>query len=85
MGIDAKWLKKIEEFMERAEREQFDTKDFQIAKSLAQWYEQYMAERKKPNPSRARLKQLMDDVDAKLESIDGTHDASDRPQDISVH
>ena len=71
--------------MERAEREQFNTQDFQIAKSLVQWYEQYIAELKKPNPSRARLKQLMDDVDAKLESIDGMNDASDRPRDVSTH
>jgi len=86
MGIDPKRFKKIEEFMERADREQFDAQDYQIAKSLGQWYEQYMAELKKENPSRARLEQLMLDLEAKLDSYDGRNDtASDRPPGAGAH
>lgn len=85
MPIDPKRLKKIKELMERADRQQFDTQDYQIAKSLGQWYEQYMAELKKPNPSRIRLEQLMSDFEAKLDSYDAPDDTSDRPPGAAAH
>jgi hypothetical protein len=85
MPIDPKRLKKVEEFMERADREQFDTQDYQMAKSLDQWYEQYMAELKKPNPSRVRLEQLMSDLEAELDSYDGRNDTSDRLPGAGAH
>jgi hypothetical protein len=82
MPIDPERLKKIEQFMERAEREQFDAQDYQIAKSLAQWYQPYMAELKKQNPSPARLEQLMSELEAKLDSYDT---ASDRSPGTGAH
>lgn len=85
MPIDPKRLKKINELMERADRRQFDTQDYQMAKSLGQWYEQYMAELKKPNPSRVRLEQLMSDFEVKLDSYDARNDTSDRPPGAAAH
>jgi hypothetical protein len=85
MPIDPNRLKKINELMERADREQFDTQDYEMAKSLGQWYEQYMAELKKPNPSHVRLEQIMSDFEAKLDLYDARNDTSDRPPGAGAH
>jgi hypothetical protein len=85
MPIDPKRLKKITDLMERADRQQFDTQDYEMAKSLGQWYEQYMAELKKPTPSRVRLEQLMSDFEAKLDSYDARNDTSDPPPGAGAH
>jgi hypothetical protein len=85
MEIDPERLKQMEEFLARAERRQFDTQDYQIAKSLAEWYQPYMAELKKEHPSRARLVQLMESLEKKLASLDRRNTASDPPRDASGH
>jgi hypothetical protein len=85
MPIDPKRLKKINELMERADRQQFDTEDYEMAKSLGQWYQQYMAELKKPNPSHVRLEQIMSDFEAKLDLYDAQNDTSDRPPGAGAH
>jgi hypothetical protein len=85
MEINPERLKQMEEFLARADRRQFDTQDYQIAKSLAEWYGPYMAELKKEHPSRARLEQLRDILEKKLASIDRQNAASDRPRGASGH
>ena len=85
MGIDPERLKQMEEFFARADRRQFDAQDYEIAKSLGEWYGPYMAELKKEHPSRAHIEQLMDILEKKLASLDRRNAASDPPRGASGH